>query len=312
MSARAIRIASIALVSVAAAAFAWLSLTALVTSREPGPAIVIAETDDLQEDLVVMGQSVVIVGHVRGGVLALGGDVNVSGSVDGDVASIGGSVIQTEGSHISGDVLIMGGHYTHASDLCRGEGTETVVFAGTGQALRDFFANPARKLLVPTIDRSYLGWRIAAALSSFLLAIVLVAVAPKQIGLASERLAADSLRIAAIGLVGTLAVVLFVGLALVALPAPLSAGLSALLLFALVVVQLFGRVVAYFMVGRWLQRRLLGETSRSQTVALLLGVLAFAFVGSLPIVGALLVFGTFIVSVGILLTLPGSAAGAKS
>ncbi len=309
MSARAIRLASVALVSLAAAAFAWLTLSALLADREPGPAIVIAESDDLQEDLVVMGRSVMIVGHVRGGVLALGGDVNVSGSVDGDVASIGGSVIQTEGSHISGDVLIVGGHYTHASNLCRGEGTETVVFAGTGDALRDFFANPARELLVPHIDRGYLGWRVAAAFSSFLLAIVLVAIAPNQVSRASERLAADALKIAAIGLVGTLAVVLFVGLALVALPAPLSAVLSGLLLLALVVVQLFGRVVAYFMVGRWLQRRVLGESSRSQTVALLLGVLVFAFVGSLPIVGALLVFGTFIVSVGILLTLPGPAAG---
>lgn len=309
MTARAIRITSIVLVTLAAVAFGWLTLSALFADSRPGPPLVIEESDDLHEDLVVVGREVVIVGHVRGGVLALGGDVNVSGTVDGDVASIGGSVVQSSGSHISGDVLIVGGHYTHASDKCRGSRSETVVFAGTGDALRDFFANPARQLLVPTLDRGYFGWRIAAALSSFLLAILLVAIAPAQVSRASERLAADSLKIAAIGLVGTLAVVLFVGIALVALPAPLSAVLSGLTLLVLVVVQLFGRVVAYFLVGRWLQRRLLGTSSRSQTVALLLGVLAFAFVGSLPIVGALLVFATFILSVGIMLTLPVPARG---
>jgi hypothetical protein len=307
MTAKAIRVASILLVSIATFAFGWVAVAALVGGSHEGPVLVVAESDDIQEDLVVMGRSVEIVGHVRGGVLALGGDVTVTGTVDGDVAAIGGSVVQEPGSHISGDVLIVGGRYLHANKGCRGDGTETVVLAGSGQSLREFFANPTRELLVPRIDRSYLGWRIAAALSSFLLAIVLIAIAPASISRASERLAADSLKIAAIGLVGTVAGILLVSLTLVVLPGPLSAIISGLLLVALVVVQLFGRVVAYFLVGRWLQRRLLGERSRSQTVALLLGVLALAFLGSLPVVGALLVFATFILSVGIILTMPGTA-----
>lgn len=307
MTAKSIRVASILLVSIATFAFGWVAVAALVGGSNEGPVFVVAESDDIQEDLVVMGRSVEIVGHVRGGVLALGGDVTVTGTVDGDVASIGGSVVQEPGSHISGDVLIVGGRYLHANKECRGDGTETVVLAGSGQSLREFFANPTRELLVPRIDRSYLGWRIAAALSSFLLALVLIAIAPASISRASERLSADSLKIAAIGLVGTTTGILLVSLTLVVLPGPLSAIISGLLLVALVVVQLFGRVVAYFLVGRWLQRRLLGERSRSQTVALLLGVLALAFLGSLPVVGALLVFATFILSVGIILTMPGTA-----
>ena len=309
MSSGAVRIASIVVITIAAVAFGWLAVAALVADSGPGETMVVTESDDIREDLVVMGRSVEIVGHVRGGVLALGGDVTVQGSVDGDVASIGGSVIQTAGSHISGDVLIVGGHYKPSDNKqCRGDGTETVVMAGSGQQLRDFFANPTRELLVPDLDRNYLGWRIAAALSSFLLAIILVAIAPVQVSKASERLSADALRIGAIGLVGTLAGVLLVGLTLVALPGPFSAVISGLLLLAVIVIQLFGRVVAYFLVGRWLQRRLLGERSRSQSVALLLGVLALAMLGSLPVVGALLVFGIFILSIGLVLTIPATAA----
>ena len=308
MTGRAIRIASLVLVTVATMAFGWVAVAALVAEPHETPPYVVAKSDDIQEDLVFMGRSVEIVGHVRGGVLALGGDVTVTGSVDGDVAAIGGSIVQEPGSHISGDVIVIGGHYEHADNECRGDGTETVVLASSGQSLREFFANPTRELLVPRMDRSYFGWRIAAALSSFLLAIVLVAIAPASISRASERLAADALKIAAIGLVATVAGILLVSLTLVVLPAPLSAIISGLLLVALVVIQLFGRVVAYFLVGRWLQRRVLGERSRSQTVALLFGVLALALLGSLPVVGGLLVFATFILSVGIILTVPGTAA----
>lgn len=309
MSGRAIRTASIALVSLAALAFGWLAVTALVSTNEPSPPFVVAESDEIAEDLVVTGRSVEIIGHVRGGVLALGGDVTVTGSVDGDVAAIGGSVIQQSKSHISGDVLIVGGHYDHAGTIdCRGTGTETVVLAGSGQALREFFANPTRELLMPRIDRNYLGWRLAAALSSFLLALLFVAVAPRLVGRASERLASDSLRIAAIGLVGAIAGILIASLALITLPAPLAAIISGFLLVALVVVQLFGRVVAYFLIGRWLQRRLFGTRSRSQTVALLIGVLVLAFLSSLPVLGALLVFATFILSIGIILTMPVASA----
>lgn len=312
MTARAIRVASILLVSIAAVAFGWLAVAALVSEPREAPPLVVDRDDEISEDIVVMGHSVEIVGRVRGGVLALGGDVNVRGVVDGDVAAIGGSIFQAEDSHVSGDVLVVGGEYTLKGADCRDRHKETVVMAGSGQSLREFFANPTRELLVPHMDRHFLGWRIAAAFSSFVLALMLVAVAPAAISRASERLAVDPLKIAAIGLVGTLAAVLLVSLTLVAIPAPFSAAISGLVLVALVVVQLFGRVVAYFLVGRWLQRRMLGAHSRSQTVALLLGVLALAVLGSLPIVGALLVFATFIVSIGIILTAPGGAGAVRS
>lgn len=305
MTTQAIRTASILLVAIAAGAFGWLTITALFATPGDHPPLVIEESDDMHEDQVVMGRSIKIIGHVRGGVLSLGGDVIVTGSVEGDVAAVGGSVVQTAGSHISGDVLVVGGNYKHIEgQSCRGVGTTTVVYSGSGEHLREFFANPTRQLIAPSIDRTFIGWRIAVALSSFVLAMILVGLAPKLISRASERLASDSLRIAAIGLVGTLVAILLTGLALVTLPTPAAAIISGVLLVVLVVVQVLGRVVAYFFVGRWLQRKLLGENHRSQTIALLLGVVTLAILGSLPVLGALLVFATFILSVGIMLTMP--------
>jgi len=307
MSARSIRIASGVLVTVAALAFGWFATLAILATPAPDSPLVVESGQEISEDIVVMGRSVEIAGRVRGGVLALGGDVRVSGTVEGDVAAIGGSVHQSAESHVSGDVLVVGGEYSQPNGECRDRHRDTVLLANSEESLRNFFANPTRELLVPKMDRAFFGWRVAAALSSFILALMLVAIAPASISRASERLAADPLRIAAIGLVGTLAGILLVSLALVTLPSPLSALISALVLVALVVVQLFGRVVAYFLVGRWMQRHMLGASSRSQTVALLLGVLALAFAGSLPVIGALLVFATFILSIGIIFTMPSAA-----
>jgi hypothetical protein len=311
MNGRGVRVTSIALVALAGVVFVWLAVAAFFSEPVDGEPVVVAESERLDEDLVVMSHSVEIVGRVRGGVLVLGGDISVRGTVDGDVAAIGGSITQTEDSHISGDVLIVGGEYHAPTDLadspCRKPSSETVVLSGSARSLREFFTNPTRELLAPHVDRYFVGWRVATAFTSFLLAVLIVAVAPAQISRASERLLADPIKIAAIGLVGTVTAILLAGLVLVAIPAPASALISAVLLLGLVIVQLFGRVVAYFLIGRWLQRRMLGDRSRSQTVALLLGVVALALVGSLPVVGALLVFATFIVSIGILLTAPGSA-----
>lgn len=312
MTARAIRIASILLVTIAAIAFGWLAVIALVSEPDKTAPLVVDQDDEIQEDIVVQGRSVEIVGRVRGGVLALGGNISVTGRVDGDVAAIGGSVFQSEESHVTGDVLVVGGEYAVPSERCRDTHKDTVLFSGSEQWLRDFFANPTRELIVPRMDRSFFGWRIAAAFLSFVLALTVVAIAPAQISRASERLAADSVKIAAIGLVGTLAGVMVVSLTLISLPPPLSAAISGIVLVGLLVVHLFGRVVAYFLLGRWLQRRMLGARSRSQTVALFLGVLALAVVGSLPVVGALFIFATFILSIGIILTMPGSGTVAGS
>jgi hypothetical protein len=278
--------------------------------RREGPPVVVAKDNEVAEDIVGVGQSIEIVGRVRGGVLALGGDVYVTGVVDGDVAAVGGSVLQTGGSRIGGDVLVVGGAYDQeAGRDGRVDGKNTLIFAGDPASIRSFFANPTREVLAPEIDRAFVGWRVAAALMSFLVSLLIVAVAPRAVSRTSERLAEHSLRIAVIGLLGTAAVLLLAGVALRLLSAPLAALVLVPLLSALLAAQLFGRVVAYLIVGRWLQRRLFRDRSRSQAVALLLGVLSIAFLGSLPIVGALVLFATFILSTGIVLTASRGAEG---
>src|SRR5512138_340302 len=60
-----------------------------------------------------MGKSVRITGTVKQGAISFGGDVVVEGTVEGDVAAIGGSVVQADNARIGGDVIVLGGVYSH-------------------------------------------------------------------------------------------------------------------------------------------------------------------------------------------------------
>jgi hypothetical protein len=75
--------------------------------------------------------------------------------------------------------------------------------------------------------------------------------------------------------------------------------LSFLLLF---VAYLFGRVAIHAATGRWLQRLLLREEQRSESIALLLGAAFWAVVLSLPYVWALAVAALVVTSLGLALT----------
>ena len=86
------------------------------------------------------------------------------------------------------------------------------------------------------------------------------------------------------------------------LPPPLAALVSVTALLLLVLSYLFGRVVIHAATGRWLQRVLLPEARRSESVALLLGAAFWAVVLALPYVWPLVVIALVVLSLGLALT----------
>ncbi|MDT5156431.1 MAG: hypothetical protein QOH51_788 [Acidobacteriota bacterium] len=251
-------------------------------------------------DVFGMGRTVRVRGDVNG-VIAFGGDVIVEGRVEGDAAAIGGSVIQLEGSYVGGDVMVFGGSYRHDPKAARNPEGKTMMIAGYEQELRNLARNPA-SILTPELSLSFVGWRLLAVLFWFIVSIALTAVSPGAIGRAAARLQLTLGRVALIGLVG--AVVMGPGVtgALHYLPPALGAlvGVTALLL--LLLSYLFGRVVINAATGRWLQRVLLSEQRRSESIALLLGAAFWAVVLALPYVWPFLVFSLVVLSLGLALT----------
>jgi hypothetical protein len=228
--------------------------------------------------------------------------VIVEGRVEGDAAAVGGSVIQLPGSYVGGDVMVFGGAYHHGKTAPgRDPDSRTIMFAGHEEELRELARNPA-SILTPRLSAGFVAWRLLAVLFWFIVSLALTAFTPGAVSRAAARLQMTSLRVALIGLVGALAVGPGATAALRFLPPMVGGLVFATALLLLLVSYLFGRVVLNAVTGRWLQRLLLPEQRRSESVALLLGATFWAFALALPYVWPLLVLALVVLSLGLSLT----------
>jgi hypothetical protein len=248
-----------------------------------------------------MGQSIRITGTVKEGAIAFGGDVIVEGSVEGDVAAIGGSVIQRPGSRIGGDVIVLGGgYYPDKTTQGRNPNSVTIMYAGYESQLRRAMREPF-SLLSPQFTPAFFGIRLLAILFWFVISLALSAAMPNTVSRAVARLQLTSLRVAVIGLLGSIVLTAGVFLCLLVLPSLVGAVLSVLAALLVIVATLFGRVVISAATGRWLQRRFLPKL-KSDSVILLLGVTFWVMMASLPYVWPIVDAGLLLVSLGLALT----------
>ena len=257
---------------------------------------------DTCRDVISLGRTVIIRGEIKHGVVALGGDVIVEGRVEQDVGTVGGSVLQRDGSYIGGDVWVFGGTYHHGKNAPgRSPTSATIMYAGYEDELRNLLRNPT-SLLTPHWTLAALGLRVLAVLFWFIISLALTAATPGAISRAATRLRLTSLRVAIIGLLGAMVIGFGVPAVSLVLPPVVSVLLGANALLLLIVAYLFGRVAIHAATGRWLQRVLLKEQNRSESVALLLGTLFWVVVLSLPYVWVLGVAGLLVTSLGLALT----------
>ena len=249
-----------------------------------------------------LGNSVRITGTVKQGAMSFGGDVIVEGVVEGDVATIGGSVIQMPGSRIGGDVIVLGGTYQTPGALAqRNPGSKTIMYAGYQQELRDMMHNPTG-LFSPRWTPTYFGTRLLVVLFWFVVALTFTWVMPGTISRGVARLHLTSLRIAAIGLIGAVALFAAVFACLLIMPAPIQVMVGLLALVLWLVASLFGRVILYAATGKWLQRKYVPFGKNSETVALLLGTSFWVLLTSLPYVWPFMAAFMLIISFGLALT----------
>ncbi len=274
------------------------------TVYEPVPGDSPYVVEGVSETIVyAIGHSVIVNGTAKNGAFALGGDVIVQGTVYGDVAAIGGSVIQLEGARIDGDVMVVGGTYQHADkEPLRTPGSQTIMFAGYEQELRNLMRNP-RDLLAPHWSARYLGLRLLAVLFWFIVSLALTAAMPGTISRGIARLQLSLGRVAIIGVVGSLIVGPGIILILLYLPYTVLSVLIGFMAFLLIIVSLlFGRVIIYAATGRWLQRKFVKSGKNSEAVALLLGTTFWIALSSLPYVWPIVVAVVLVTSIGLALT----------
>lgn len=258
--------------------------------------------DDAPDQEVVCYGKTVIVKQRAKGVLAIGGDVVIEGSVSGDVGAIGGSVIQRDGAYIGGDVFIIGGQYKpdNANPL-REEDKKTVMYAGYEEELRDLTQNPTA-LFSPTISLAFVAQRILAVLFWFVVSLGLATLAPGAVSRAIARFQLSTVKVVALGVAAFLATTIVVVGSLSVLPNYLSAVFSLMAFVLLGLAYGFGRIALHVSVGRLIQKHLLGEKNQSETLAILIGVVAWTLLLSIPYVGTLAFFVLFSAGIGLVLT----------
>ena len=203
---------------------------------------------------------------------------------------------------IGGDVFAVGGAYRPENpNPLREEGRETVMYAGYEEEIRDLAQNPS-SLFSPHFTLTFLAWRVLSVLFWFVLSLGLTTLAPGAVSRAIARFQLSTLKVIAIGagafLLTTAGVIGSSGV----LPDPLGVILGMMALFLLMLAYVFGRVALNVFLGKLLQKSLLGEKYNSEALAILIGVLGWTLLLSIPYVWTLALFILFSTGVGLVLT----------
>jgi hypothetical protein len=261
--------------------------------------LIVDDAPDME--VYALGKSVVVKQRAKG-VLAFGGDVIVEGRIEGDVATIGGSIIQKSGAYIGGDIIAFGGAYRPDDrEPLRAEGKETVMFGAFEEELRGIAQNPSQ-ILSPQLTAAFFAQRFLSILFWFLVSLGLTTIAPGAVSRAVAKMQLSAAKVLALGF----AAFVFGAIAVIAsfrvLPDYMSVIFGLMAFTLLMLAYIFGRVVLHVSTGRLIQKRLSASLSRSETLAILAGVVVWTAVRSLPYRWILALFALFAGGIGLVVT----------
>jgi hypothetical protein len=261
--------------------------------------LVIESSPDME--IISFSKNVVVKQEAKG-VLVFGADVVIEGRVEGDAAAIGGSIIQREGSYIGGDVIVFGGKYSpDSNNPLRGENKQTVIFAAYEEELRNLARNPL-EMFSPSFTVAFVALRIISLLFWFVLSIAFTTIAPGAVSRAVARLKLSSGKVIAIGFFTFFGANILLFAALTALPNSINAVLVGMAFLTLTLAYVFGRVALHVCFGKLIQKYLLSDQNRSEALSILLGVVAWTLLLSLPYIWIFALLALFSAGIGLVLT----------
>lgn len=294
-------IAAVFVLAFSAIAFASASFTTSSDNED-------LEVNDSPEMSVIAVAKTVIVKHSAKDVFVFGGDVIIEGKVSGDVGVVGGKITQKEGAFIGGDVIVIGGAYKpDGLQPLRTEGKETIVFGILEDELRDLGRNPS-SILSPSLTPAFFAQRILSALFWFVVTLGFATIAPGAVSRAIARTSLSPAKIAGLGLAGVIGSLLLVSTASTALPEYLSVIVWLMVVGLLMLAYLFGRVTLQLSIGKYVQKHFLPSYKANETVAILLGVVLWTVLLSLPYIWILAVLAVFAAGVGLVVTARNNAS----
>jgi hypothetical protein len=248
--------------------------------------------DEVQDNIISLGGHVSVEGRINKSIIVFGGSITLSGEVGDSVVGIGTSVRLTPTAVVKGDVASLGGTLKKESG-CVIEG-DTIYFKG-GQDLRRLLSGgiltfPLMPILLIIKLIGFFIW--------LFIALVVAALIPRQLVLASSQIRTAFWPVAGTGLV---AIILFTGLVIVfGLLSLVLIGIPFLLILAALglVVKIFGQVALFYFFGESIGRSS-NRRSPAPLAAVVIGLIIVSLIKFIPILGFLFSFCLSIIGWGV-------------
>jgi len=251
---------------------------------------------------VIAVAKTVVIKKAAKDVFVFGGDVIVEGNVSGDVGVIGGTITQKEGAFIGGDVIVIGGAYKpDGLEPLRNADRETIVFGILEDELKELGQNPT-SLLSPSFTPAFFAQRILSMLFWFVVSLGVATIAPGAVSRAIARTKLSGAKVAGLGLAGLIGSLILVVSAFSVLPDYLSVIVWLMVFALLMLAYVFGRVTLQLSIGKYIQKHFLSGYKQNETMAILIGVIVWTTLLSVPYVWTLALLSLFAAGVGLVIT----------
>jgi len=256
--------------------------------------IYVAE-DEVQDNVISIGGEVLIKGKVEESVIAFGGTIIIEGEVGEVVLGIGTQITLKSTAKINGDVVSLGGKL----DKEPGSRVDGDTVYLELESLKDVFAllgGFGFAGLIPIL----IIIKLITLFIWFILAVLLAALFPRQLSLASSQIRKSFWPVFGTGL---LTIIVFTGLIIFSvLLSFILIGIPILLALIIigVVIKIFGRVVLFYFFGESLAKAF-GSKRPTAFLAVFLGLVLVGLITFIPILGSLFAFILSILGWGVVI-----------
>jgi cytoskeletal protein CcmA (bactofilin family) len=248
--------------------------------------------DEVQDNIISFGGHVSVEGRIKKSIIVFGGSITLSGEVGDSVVGIGTDVRLKPTAVVKGDVASLGGTLQKESG-CVIEG-DTIYFKGGKDLSRLLSGGLLTFPLMPIL----LIIKLIGFFIWLLIALVVAALIPRQLVLASSQIRTAFWPVAGMGLI---AIILFTGLVIVfGLLSLVLIGIPFLLILAALglAVKIFGQVALFYFFGESIGRSS-NRRSPSPLAAVVIGLIIVSLIKFIPILGFLFSFCLSIIGWGV-------------
>jgi hypothetical protein len=239
----------------------------------------------IKGDAVLVGQSVVVAGSIRGNLKILANTATLDGSVGGDVRIAADDIVVMPGTKIGGDLV-----YTSSKDLF----LDPAKVQLSGQLIRKEVQTIQVKTPAPTVS-DVLVTQAYFYLCALVAGIPFIAIFPRFTGRAVRHVRQSAWKCALVGVVALCLIPMtsaFVFLTIVGIP------LAFLLLLAYAIMLYLSKIIVALTIGGIVLRRNGPQPFSRVFTVLSLGLIAIYIVTALPLVGSIAAFVVLLMGLG--------------